>query len=143
MGAYEDPYSDFGRLTLELRRAIRLVVDTGLHHKRWSREQAIAYVLANQPGEEPQARKDIDRYIVMPGQATAYMIGQMEILRLREDARLARGDRFDIKAFHDTVLGQGALPLDVLGAQVKAWSQTPLTPAPQPASPRFGWPFRR
>lgn len=143
MGAYADPYSDFGRLTLELRRAIRLVVDTGLHHKRWPRQQAIDYVLANQPGDEPQARKDIDRYIVMPGQATAYMIGQMEILRLREEARLARGDRFDIKGFHDTVLGQGALPLDVLGEQVKAWSQTPLTPIAPAQSQRFSWPFRR
>lgn len=143
MGAYEDPYSDFGRLALELRRAIRLVVDTGLHHKRWSREQAIAYIRANQPGDEPQARKDIDRYTVMPGQATAYMIGQMEILRLREEARMARGERFDIKAFHDTVLGQGALPLDLLGAQVKAWSQTPLTPVADASSARrLGWPFR-
>jgi uncharacterized protein (DUF885 family) len=140
MGAYEDPYADFGRLVLELRRAIRLVVDTGLHHKRWTREQAIAFILANQPGDEAQARKDIDRYIVMPGQATAYMIGQMEILRLREDARLARGEHFDIKAFHDTVLGQGALPLDMLGAQVKAWSESPLTP--ERKRRRLGWPFR-
>ncbi|KAF0184597.1 MAG: putative lipoprotein [Alphaproteobacteria bacterium] len=141
MGAYEDPYSDFGRLVLELRRAIRLVVDTGLHHKKWPRQQAIDYVLANQPGDEPQARKDIDRYIVMPGQATAYMIGQMEILRLREEAKLARGEHFDIKGFHDTVLGDGALPLDILGERVKAWSELPLTPVkPQR---RFGWPFGR
>jgi uncharacterized protein (DUF885 family) len=127
MGAYEDPYSDFGRLVLELRRAIRLVVDTGLHHKKWTRQQAIDYVLANQPGDEPQARKDIDRYIVMPGQATAYMIGQMEILRLREEAKLARGEHFDIKGFHDTVLGDGPLPLDILGERVKAWRELPLT----------------
>ncbi|MBT9444703.1 MAG: DUF885 domain-containing protein [Hyphomonadaceae bacterium] len=141
MGAYADPYSDFGRLVLELRRAIRLVVDTGLHHKKWPRQQAIDFVLANQPGDEPQARKDIDRYIVMPGQATAYMIGQMEILRLREEAKLARGEHFDIKGFHDTVLGDGALPLDILGERVKAWSELPLTPVkPQR---RFGWPFGR
>lgn len=136
MGAYQDPYSEFGRLVLELRRAIRLVVDTGLHHKRWPRQQAIDYILANQPGDEAQARKDIDRYIVMPGQATAYMIGQMEILRLREDARLARGDRFDIRGFHDTLLGAGAVPLDILGERVKAWSQLPLTPVNPPFLPR-------
>lgn len=136
MGAYEDPYSDFGRLVLELRRAIRLVVDTGLHHKRWPRQQAIDYILANQPGDEAQARKDIDRYIVMPGQATAYMIGQMEILRLREEARLARGDRFDIRGFHDTVLGAGAVPLDILGERVKAWQALPLTPVNPALLPR-------
>lgn len=123
MGFYEDPYSDFGRLTLELRRAIRLVVDTGLHHKRWTRQQAIDYILANQPGDEPQARKDIDRYIVMPGQATAYMIGQMEILRLREEARKSMGGRFDIRAFHTVVLGAGAVPLDILGERVGVWAR--------------------
>jgi len=136
MGAYEDPYADFGRLVLELRRAIRLVVDTGLHQKRWPRQQAIDYILANQPGGEAQARKDIDRYIVMPGQATAYIIGQMEILRLREEARLARGDRFDIKGFHDTVLGAGAVPLDILGERVKAWQSLPLTPVSPPMGMR-------
>ncbi len=122
MGFYTDPYADFGRLTLELRRAIRLVVDTGLHHKRWPRQQAIDYVLANQPGDPAQARKDIDRYIVMPGQATAYMIGQMEILRLREAARATMGQRFDTRAFHTVVLGGGAIPLDILGERVNAWA---------------------
>ncbi len=122
MGFYEDPYSDFGRLTLELRRAIRLVVDTGLHHKRWTRAQAIQYVLDNQPGGEAAARRDIDRYIVYPGQATAYKIGQMEILRLREAARAAMGARFDLRGFHDTVLGAGPLPLDILGDRVRAWA---------------------
>jgi uncharacterized protein (DUF885 family) len=121
MGFYQDPYSDFGRLTLELRRAIRLVVDTGLHHKRWPRQQAIDYILANQPGDEDSARRDIDRYIVMPGQATAYLIGQMEILRLRQAAKTRLGARYDIKAFHDIVLGSGAVPLDVLGERVEAW----------------------
>jgi uncharacterized protein (DUF885 family) len=122
MGFYTDPYSDFGRLTLELRRAIRLVVDTGLHYKRWPRQQAIDYILANQPGDEPQARKDIDRYIVMPGQATAYMIGQMEMLRLREEARAQMGPRYDIRGFHDVVLKNGAVPLDILGENVRAWA---------------------
>jgi uncharacterized protein (DUF885 family) len=122
MGFYQDPYSDFGRLTLELHRAVRLVVDTGLHHKRWTRQQAIDYTLANKPDVEAQARRDIDRYIVFPGQATAYKIGQMEILRLREEARAAQGPRFDIKQFHDLVLGAGAVPLDILGELVRGWT---------------------
>jgi uncharacterized protein (DUF885 family) len=122
MGFYTDPYSDFGRLTLELRRAIRLVVDTGLHAKRWPREQAIRYVLENQPGEEAQARRDIDRYIVMPGQATAYLIGSLEIQRLRREAQTRMGDRFSIAGFHDVVLSSGAVPLDVLEDMVSAWS---------------------
>lgn len=122
MGGYTDPYSEFGRLVLELRRAIRLVVDTGLHSKRWPRQQAIDYILANQPANEREAGRDIGRYVVNPGQATAYMIGQQEILRLREEARAAMGARFTMPGFHDTVLGNGALPLDILGEQVRAWS---------------------
>jgi uncharacterized protein (DUF885 family) len=118
MGFYADPYSDFGRLTLELRRAIRLVVDTGLHHKRWTRRQAMDYILANQPGDEASARRDIDRYIVMPGQATAYLIGQREILRLRDTAKTRLGSGFTLAKFHDVVLGNGAVPLDVLGELV-------------------------
>ncbi|MFN8920318.1 MAG: DUF885 domain-containing protein, partial [Hyphomonadaceae bacterium] len=121
MGFYQDPYSDFGRQVLELRRAIRLVVDTGLHAKRWPKEQAIAYILANQPGDLESATRDINRYIVMPGQATAYMIGQMEILRLRADAQRRLGSRYDIKKFHDIVLGSGFVPLDVLKELVEAW----------------------
>jgi uncharacterized protein (DUF885 family) len=118
MGFYDDPYSDFGRLTLELRRAIRLVVDTGLHHKRWTRRQAMDYILANQPGDEASAQRDIDRYIVMPGQATAYLIGQREILRLREAARQRLGTNFTLAKFHDIVLGNGSVPLDVLSELV-------------------------
>jgi uncharacterized protein (DUF885 family) len=120
MGFYTDPYSDFGRLTLELRRAIRLVVDTGLHHKRWTRRQAMDYILANQPGDEASAQRDIDRYIVMPGQATAYLIGQIEILRLRESAKTRLGSGYSLPKFHDVVLGNGAVPLDVLGELVGA-----------------------
>jgi uncharacterized protein (DUF885 family) len=120
MGFYTDPYSDFGRLTLELRRAIRLVVDTGLHHKRWTRQEAINYILANQPGDEASAQRDIDRYIVYPGQATAYMIGQSEILRLRDTAKQRLGAAFSLAKFHDVVLGSGAVPLDVLGELVVA-----------------------
>lgn len=122
MGAYTDPYSDFGRLTMELRRAIRLVVDTGVHKKRWTRRQAVDYILANQPGDEASAMRDMGRYIVMPGQATAYMIGQAEILRLREEARTSMGARFSIAGFHDAVLANGAVPLDILGELVRGWS---------------------
>jgi uncharacterized protein (DUF885 family) len=120
MGFYTDPYSDYGRLTLELRRAIRLVVDTGLHHKRWTRRQAMDYILANQPGDEASARRDIDRYIVYPGQATAYMIGQIEILRLRESAKQRLGSEFSLAKFHDVVLSNGSVPLDVLAELVGA-----------------------
>lgn len=123
MGFYQDPYSDFGRIVLELRRAIRLVVDTGLHAKKWPRQQAIQYILDNQPGEEAQARLDIDRYIVMPGQATAYLIGQMKIFELRDKAKAAMGQKFTIKGFHDVVLGNGAVPLDLLSDLVTAWAK--------------------
>lgn len=121
MGYYQDPMSDFGRLSLELWRAVRLVVDTGLHHKRWSREQAIAYFRDNSLLSERDLVKETERYIVNPGQATSYKIGQLKILELRERARAALGQRFDIRDFHEAVLSEGALPLDVLEAQVEAW----------------------
>lgn len=121
MGFYQDPYSDFGRLSLELWRAVRLVVDTGLHHKRWSREQAIAYFQQNSLLSERDIVKETERYIVNPGQATSYKIGQLKILELRDRARRALGDRFDIKDFHEAVLAEGALPLDLLEARVEAW----------------------
>ena len=121
MGQYTDPLRDFGRLQLELHRAIRLVVDTGLHAKKWTRQQAIRYVLDNSAEPNASAVKAIERYIVMPGQATAYMIGRLKISELRERARLALGDRFDIRAFHDVVLRSGPLPLAVLDAEVARW----------------------
>lgn len=114
LGFYEDPYSDFGRLAAELWRACRLVVDTGIHEKRWTREQAIDYLLENTPNPEGDAIKSIERYIVMPGQATAYMVGMLKILEIRETAKEALGEAFDLRAFHDAVLENGALPLDVL-----------------------------
>ena len=118
MGFYQDPYSNFGRLAMELWRAGRLVVDTGLHHKQWSRERAIDYLKENTPNPEGDIVKAIERYIVMPGQATAYMIGKIKILELREEAREALGDEFDIAEFHDAVLANGSVPLDVLEEQV-------------------------
>ncbi|KLI64714.1 DUF885 domain-containing protein [Aurantiacibacter marinus] len=127
MGFYTDPYSDFGRLGMELWRAARLVVDTGLHHKRWSREEAIAYLTQNTPNPDGDIRKAIERYIVYPGQATAYMIGKLKIMELRERARDALGERFDIREFHEVVLINGPVPLDILEEQVDVWIAAELS----------------
>jgi len=121
MGLYADPYSDFGRLSMELWRACRLVVDTGVHHKRWSREQAIAYLNDNTSSSEEANIKAIERYMVMPGQATAYKVGMLKILALREKARAELGDKFDIRGYHDVVLANGAVPLNVLENLVDEW----------------------
>ncbi|MCA8895122.1 MAG: DUF885 domain-containing protein, partial [Amphiplicatus sp.] len=121
MGAYQDPYSDFGRLTTEIWRAIRLVIDTGVHSKGWTEEEAVKYFMDNSPAAEGQIRSEVQRYIVWPGQATSYKIGMLKILELREKAKAALGDKFDIRAFHDTVLGGGALPLDILERRVDEW----------------------
>ena len=119
MGFYQDPYSYFGRLTQELWRASRLVVDTGVHAKRWSRGQAIDYLLANTPNPKGQAVKAIERYMVMPGQATAYTVGMLRILELRERAKTELGPRFDIRDFHEVVLGSGPVSLSVLDRLVE------------------------
>ena len=121
MGLYTDPARDFGRLQLELHRAIRLVVDSGLHHKRWTREQAIKYVEDNSADAPGGIVKAIERYIIYPGQATAYMVGRLKISELRDKAQKALGKKFDVRAFHDTVLKSGPVPLDVLEEQVDAW----------------------
>jgi uncharacterized protein (DUF885 family) len=120
-GTYQDPYSDFGRLGSEIWRAIRLVVDTGLHSKGWTEEQAVQYFLDNSAITEGQARSEVQRYIVTPGQATAYKIGMIRIQQLRAKAEAELGDKFDIRAFHDTVLGGGALPMPVLEAKIDRW----------------------
>jgi prolyl oligopeptidase len=121
MGFYDDPYDKFGQLTYEMWRAVRLVVDTGLHHKRWSRQQAIDYFKANAAKTELDIINEVDRYIGNPGQALAYKIGELKIKELRREAKAALGDRFDLRAFHDVVLGSGALPLDVLAGNVHRW----------------------
>lgn len=120
-GTYTDPYSDFGRLGSEIWRAIRLVLDTGLHAKGWTEEQAVQYFLDNSAITEAQARSEVQRYIVLPGQATSYKIGMLKILELREKAEQALGDKFDIRGFHDAVLGGGAVPLSVLETMVDQW----------------------
>jgi len=121
IGFYQDPYSDFGRLAMELWRACRLVVDTGIHDKRWSREQAIDYLVANTPNPKGDVVKAIERYIVMPSQATAYKIGMIKILALRATAKKALGSKFSIREFHDVILKNGPVPLDVLEQQVKKY----------------------
>ncbi|MBZ9610883.1 DUF885 domain-containing protein [Rheinheimera maricola] len=121
MGAYQNPYSDFGRLITEMWRAVRLVVDTGLHSKGWTEQQAIDYFLEKTPIAEGAVISEVRRYIVWPGQATAYKIGMIKILDLRSKAQQQLGEKFDIRAFHDTVLGGGALPLKVLEKRVDNW----------------------
>ena len=114
LGFYEDPYSDFGRLAMELWRSCRLVVDTGIHSKKWSREKSIEYHIKNTPNNELDCIKMVERHVVYPSQATAYKIGMNKILDLRETAKKNLGDEFDIRIFHDAVLSKGAVPLDVL-----------------------------
>jgi uncharacterized protein (DUF885 family) len=121
VGFYQDPYSDYGRLNDEMLRAIRLVVDTGLHHKRWTRDQVVQFFRDHSAIDEVEIQSETDRYIVWPGQALAYKIGQLKILELRERAQRELGAKFDIRAFHDVVLGSGALPMDELEKTVDAW----------------------
>ena len=124
MGLYKDPYSDFGRLSMELWRACRLVVDTGIHAKRWTREQGIAYYRENTPDTERDCIRMVERHIVMASQATAYKIGMLKILELREKAKNALGARFDIRVFHDVVLRGGPLPLTVLEQMVDEYIES-------------------
>jgi len=121
LGLYTDPYSKFGQLTYEMWRAIRLVIDTGIHTMGWTREQAIDYFKANAAKTEHDITVEVDRYIVWPGQALAYKIGELKIKELRAYAATTLGNRFDVRAFHDQVLGAGAVPLDVLDARIHAW----------------------
>lgn len=124
MGGYEDPYSDFGRLVTEIWRAIRLVVDTGLHAKGWTEEEAVAYFQQYSPVSESAIRSEIQRYLVMPGQATSYKIGMLKIQELRAYAEEELGERFDIREFHDVILGGGALPLPLLERRVNQWVES-------------------
>jgi uncharacterized protein (DUF885 family) len=124
LGLYADPYSYFGGLISEMHRAIRLVVDTGLHSKGWTREQAITYMSANRPVGETVAIAETERYIANPGQALAYKMGALKIQELKDRAAAALGSRFDVRAFHSEVLTNGPLPLDVLDAEVDRWIAT-------------------
>ncbi|MGB5352441.1 MAG: DUF885 domain-containing protein [Woeseia sp.] len=126
LGLYQDPYSRFGALTYEMWRAVRLVVDTGMHYKGWSRQQAIDFFTENAAKTEADIVNEIDRYISWPGQALAYKIGQLKILELRRRAEERLGDRFDIRAFHDELLGGGALPLEILETRMDRWIASQL-----------------
>jgi uncharacterized protein (DUF885 family) len=121
MGLYQDPYAKYGQLTYEMWRAIRLVLDTGIHSMGWSRQQAIEYFLANSSKTEHDITVEVDRYIVMPGQALAYKIGELKFKELRAYAIKELGPRFDVRFFHDQLLGAGAVPMQVLDTRLKAW----------------------
>jgi uncharacterized protein (DUF885 family) len=120
-GFYQDPYSEYGRLENDAWRAIRLVVDTGVHSQHWSRQQMVDYFHDHSAMDETSIQTEVDRYISWPGQALAYKVGELKILELRERAKKALGDKFDLRAFHDEVLGSGALPLDVLSDRIDGW----------------------
>ena len=121
VGLYQDPYSDYGRLEGDIWRAIRLVVDTGVHSQHWTREQMVQYFHDHSNVDDTNVQSEVDRYISWPSQALAYKVGQLKILELRDRAKKALGDKFDLRAFHDQVLDSGALPLDVLSDRIDAW----------------------
>jgi uncharacterized protein (DUF885 family) len=121
MDRYQDPYSDYGRLSAELLRAVRLVLDTGVHYKHWTRQQMVDYFHNYTSEDEPDLQAETDRYIAIPGQALGYMLGKLDILRLRQKAKDELSAKYDIRAFHDEVLNAGALPLNVMDQRVEAW----------------------
>ena len=121
VGLYQDPYSDYGRLEGDIMRAVRLVVDTGVHSQHWTRQQMVDYFHDHSAIDETSIQAEVDRYVAWPGQALAYKIGQLKILELRDRAQKALGAKFDLRQFHDQVLDSGALPLDVLSDRIDAW----------------------
>ena len=121
MGFYKDPYQRFGTLNDEMLRAMRLVVDTGIHSKGWTRDQSIAYMLANSGESQTDATAEVERYIAIPSQAVAYKVGSLTIQRLRDKAKAELGPKFDIREFHAQVLDSGALPLSILEQKIDAW----------------------
>jgi uncharacterized protein (DUF885 family) len=121
VGFYQDPYSDYGRLEGDIWRAVRLVVDTGVHSKHWTRQQMVDYFHDHSAVEESGVQAEVDRYIAWPAQALGYKVGQLKFLELRAKAQQALGDKFNLSAFHDQVLDSGALPLDTLEQRVDSW----------------------
>lgn len=132
VGFYQDPYSEYGRLENEIWRSVRLVVDTGVHAQHWSRQQMVDYFRQHTAMDEPNIETEVDRYIAWPGQALAYKLGQMKIIELRERARQQLGERFDLRAFHDALLGDGPLPLDVLEVNMDRWIAAQKSGGPNP-----------
>ena len=130
MGGFQDPYSDFGRLAGEIWRAVRLVVDTGIHAKRWSEAQAVQYFLDNSPIPEGAVRSEVKRYFSNPGQATAYKIGMLNFQQARTRAENVLGQSFDVRAFHDVILGSGAVPMPIMHARVESWIKEQLVASP-------------
>ena len=126
IGGYADPLSEFGRYNFNMWRACRLVVDTGMHHKKWMRQRAIDFMMTNTALAQLDVEAEIDRYIAWPGQALAYKIGELTILRIRADAERRLGDRFDIRAFHDALLSGGAMPLGILETRMAEWAEDQL-----------------
>jgi len=120
-GLYQDPYSDYGRLDSEMLRAVRLVLDTGVHYKHWTRQQMVDYFHEHTSDDEPDVQAETDRYIAIPGQALGYKLGQLDIIRLRKQAQDELGKQYDVRAFHDEILNGGAMPLDLLDQRVTAW----------------------
>lgn len=136
IGGYADPYSRFGQLTFEMWRACRLVVDTGMHHKLWSRQQAIDFMLANSSLAKLDIESEIDRYITWPGQALSYKIGEIRIIQMRKDAETALGGKFDLRAFHDYLLSGGQMPIDILEERMKEWVKRQIQlPGARPLHP--------
>ncbi|MNT31885.1 hypothetical protein D3C72_1677420 [compost metagenome] len=123
LGLYDDPYVYFGKLNMEMRRALRLVLDTGLHHEGWDRRKAIAFFLENAAKTELEATNEVDRYLGSPGQALSYKVGELKLKELRTYASSRLGQKFDVREFHDVVLSQGALPLDILELRVAEWTR--------------------
>jgi uncharacterized protein (DUF885 family) len=121
IGFYQDPYSDYGRLSDEMLRAIRLVVDTGVHYKHWTRQQMVDFFHQHSSADESDIQAETDRYIAWPAQALGYKLGQLEILKLRQQAQQELGNKYDIRAFHDEILNGGALPVDILDQRVTSW----------------------
>ena len=126
MGLYDDPYDKFGQLTYDMWRAIRLVVDTGMHYKGWSRDDAINLFLENTAKSQLDIENEVDRYIAWPGQALAYKIGQLKILELRQKSEKELGDKYDIKDFHHEILKRGSVPLDILEDYINEWIENTL-----------------
>jgi uncharacterized protein (DUF885 family) len=121
MGFFQDPYPDYGRLSGELLRAARLVLDTGVHHRHWTRQQMIDFLHEHTSEDEPDVQNETDRYIVFPAHALGFKLGQLEIRRLREQAQTQLGSHYDLRAFHDEILNGGALPLDVMDERLNGW----------------------
>ena len=138
IGFFQDPASDYGRLNLELLRAVRFVVDTGIHADGWTRDQAVTYFRESGAADEPTIQVEVDRYIALPAQSLSYKIGQLKIRELRARAQQELGPRFDIRKFHDEILSAGSLPMDMLDARINGWIKSEQAAGEKSSQPRIG-----